>query len=298
MNNTLLIRRKAIISNNSVGLNYFKITALEDGNLDIKYVCPTPWGIFWEPDEPIDIDIEYSINGGGFTQITSSIEIKKDDIIELRRNLDSVATTLMKTGISHNTSRHFNINISSSANIIASGNIMSLLDKTCQSNIMSYYCFAYMFYNCDKLLHYNSDIIGVCDNERYVIDNSNYTSSQLSFTFYGCTGLITAPKIMITNPGSSFTSTFFNCSNITSHHLYTLPSDTSDNTFYGNTSCTEFTIYATVPPTILQNTLSGLNSDCIIYVPAESVEAYKQTQYWNDRADYIFGLDENGEIPS
>ena len=28
---------------------------------------------------------------------------------------------------------------------------------------------------------------------------------------------------------------------------------------------------------------------CNIYVPAESVEAYKSAQYWSDYADYIVG---------
>ena len=47
------------------------------------------------------------------------------------------------------------------------------------------------------------------------------------------------------------------------------------------------TIHAETPPTIANSTITGLKADCIIYVPAASVDAYKAKQYWSARAAYI-----------
>jgi hypothetical protein len=47
------------------------------------------------------------------------------------------------------------------------------------------------------------------------------------------------------------------------------------------------TIHADTPPTIADDTFTALKADCIIYVPAASVDAYKAKQYWSARASYI-----------
>jgi hypothetical protein len=78
---------------------------------------------------------------------------------------------------------------------------------------------------------------------------------------------------------------FDGCTVITSHEVATLNS--SPYVFRDNSSCTSFTIHDGTPPTIGNYTITGLKADCIIYVPAASVNAYKAAQYWSDRADYI-----------
>ena len=64
-------------------------------------------------------------------------------------------------------------------------------------------------------------------------------------------------------------------------------------TFNGCNSLTSLTVLATTPPTLdgpLANpALSGLN----IYVPADSVEAYKAASYWSDYADRISAIQNN-----
>ena len=45
-----------------------------------------------------------------------------------------------------------------------------------------------------------------------------------------------------------------------------------------------------VPPTITSETLSGLLSDCIIYVPANSLSKYKTATYWKTYASQIQGM--------
>ena len=104
--------------------------------------------------------------------------------------------------------------------------------------------------------------------------------------FSGCTGLTQAPSLPATTLASScYDSMFRYCTNITSHHVATL--NNSTNVFQNNTACTSFTIDAATPPTIGNNTITGLKSDCVIYVPAASVDAYKAKQYWSARAAYI-----------
>ena len=84
---------------------------------------------------------------------------------------------------------------------------------------------------------------------------------------------------------SCYYSMFSGCKGITSHDVATL--NNSQNTFQSNSSCVSLTIHADTPPTIGNNTITGLKADCVIYVPAASVDAYKAKQYWSARAAYI-----------
>ena len=104
--------------------------------------------------------------------------------------------------------------------------------------------------------------------------------------FSGCTGLTQAPALPATTLASNcYNSMFYGCTGITSHDVATLNNSTS--TFNNNSSCALLTIHDETPPTIGNNTITGLKADCIIYVPAASVDAYKAKQYWSARAAYI-----------
>ena len=104
--------------------------------------------------------------------------------------------------------------------------------------------------------------------------------------FGGCTGLTAAPALPATTLAEScYSSMFGGCTGISSHDVATL--NDSQNTFRNNTSCASLTIHADTPPTIGNNTITGLKADCVIYVPAASVDAYKAKQYWSARAAYI-----------
>lgn len=108
----------------------------------------------------------------------------------------------------------------------------------------------------------------------------------LCLLFDGCTSLIQSPRLPSTTLGSRcYSGIFSGCGNITSHDVATL--NDSTNVFRGNTSCASLTIHAETPPTIASTSITGLKSDCIIYVPAGSVAAYQAAQYWSDRAAYI-----------
>ena len=58
--------------------------------------------------------------------------------------------------------------------------------------------------------------------------------------------------------------------------------------FYGCSALTTVTITATTPPTLVENnTFEGCTSLAHIYVPAESVNAYKTARYWSTYSDII-----------
>ena len=117
-------------------------------------------------------------------------------------------------------------------------------------------------------------------------DLTTLADNCYSGMFNGCTGLTTAPSLPATTLAKScYFSMFDGCTGITSHDVATL--NNSQNTFQSNTSCASLTIHAETPPTIGDSTITGLKADCIIYVPAASVDAYKAAQYWSDRSAYI-----------
>lgn len=106
-------------------------------------------------------------------------------------------------------------------------------------------------------------------------------------SFKGCTSLtgITFPS-SITTIG---TEAFYNCTSLTT---VTIPSGVTtlgDYTFMSCTNLTSITFESTTPPVICVNGTNQIFEDttCTIYVPAESVEAYKTANYWTKWASRI-----------
>lgn len=110
--------------------------------------------------------------------------------------------------------------------------------------------------------------------------------------YNGCNKLEKAPYVKATTiaNANSFDNMFRGSNKVTSHHFANLAAGSL--TFTTSSYCTEFIIDAVTPPTIGSSTITGLKSDCIIYVPDESVQAYKDKQYWSARVDYIKGISE------
>jgi hypothetical protein len=48
-------------------------------------------------------------------------------------------------------------------------------------------------------------------------------------------------------------------------------------------------IMPTTPPAIQSKTFSNIQSDCVIHVPAESLEAYKTASNWSTHASKMVG---------
>ena len=122
-----------------------------------------------------------------------------------------------------------------SGKIAASGNIMSLLDKTCQSTTISNnYCYYYMFYGCTSL------------TTAPALPATTVARSCYSYMFAGCKSLTTAPELPATTLAESCYSYMFNgCTSLTT--APELPATTLANYCYQNMffRCTGLKISAT-----------------------------------------------------
>lgn len=104
--------------------------------------------------------------------------------------------------------------------------------------------------------------------------------------FNGCKGLVEVPFIPATDFSTGcFQEMFAGCTGVNAYHFASM--NNSNNVFTSNDACAEFTIDAETPPVIGGATLTGLKASCVIYVPAASVDAYKESQNWSVRAAYI-----------
>ena len=118
----------------------------------------------------------------------------------------------------------------------------------------------------------------------YTIPDS--VTSIGSYAFYNCTSLtsITIPD-SVTSIGNS---AFRDCTSLTSVTIPDSVTEIENKAFYNCTSLKEVYCKPTTPPTgdsyMFYDNASGRK----IYVPRNSVEAYKAKQYWSDYADYIF----------
>lgn len=113
----------------------------------------------------------------------------------------------------------------------------------------------------------------------------NSVTSIGSQAFERCTNLtsVTIPNSVTLIDGYAFRD----CRGLTSATIGNSVTTISNNAFYNCFLLASVTCTATTPPTIYNATFQNVPADCAIYVPAESVEAYKAKQYWSDRADYI-----------
>ena len=162
--------------------------------------------------------------------------------------------------------------------VAASGDITSLLNGVGGDVSVPQYCYCFMFNGCTDL------------TTAPALPATTLAYGCYNSMFSDCTGLTQAPVLPATTPESGcYNYMFKGCTAITSHSVATL--NNSIDIFLNNTSCASLTVHAETPPEIVDITLEGLPVDCIIYVPAASVDAYKAAQYWSARADYIQAME-------
>ncbi len=103
--------------------------------------------------------------------------------------------------------------------------------------------------------------------------------------FNYCTGLtsVTIPN-SITNISSY---AFRGCSSLTSVTIPNSVANINDYAFSGCSSLTSVTCEVINPPTLWGSHIFEDTNNCPIYVPAQSVDAYKSAQYWSQYADRI-----------
>ena len=136
-----------------------------------------------------------------------------------------------------------------SGKIAASGNIMSLLDKTCQSTtIPNNYCYANMFSGCTSL------------TTAPVLPATTLAPSCYYFMFYSCTSLTAAPSLPATTLASNcYNSMFRKCTSLTTAPA--LPATILAGHCYSDMfqNCTSLTTAPALPATTLA-------SDCYLFM--------------------------------
>ena len=79
---------------------------------------------------------------------------------------------------------------------------------------------------------------------------------------------------------------FQNCSRLTSITIPNSVTAIKNNAFVSCSRLTSITVNAVTPPTLGSNAFKDTNN-CPIYVPAESVDAYKSATNWSSYASRI-----------
>jgi len=120
---------------------------------------------------------------------------------------------------------------------------------------------------------------------------SAYTNHKF-VSFKGCTSLtsITIPESVIMIGYNAFDG----CSNLTNVTIPNSVTSIGEEAFYDCYKLTSVYCKATTPPTggpCMFSSFSSRASGRKIYVPRNSVEAYKSAEYWKEYADYIVGYD-------
>ena len=103
--------------------------------------------------------------------------------------------------------------------------------------------------------------------------------------FQNCYALtsVTLNEGLITISGSSFN----NCMALTTLDIPRSVTSIGANAFNGCTSLTSITFHSTTPPTLANTNALQYTNNCPIYVPSDSVQAYKSASNWSSHASRI-----------
>ena len=150
----------------------------------------------------------------------------------------------------------------------------SLMNVTLPSSVTS--ISAEAFKNCTSL----TTII--------IPDRVTYISSSI---FNGCTSLmnvtISSKATVIEN------SAFYGCISLMSVIIPDKVTNIKPGAFSGCVTLTSITSENITPPKVSSNTFTDVPTDCLIYVPFDSVDTYKAADNWSTRADYIQAIPES-----
>ena len=198
-------------------------------------------------DSSLTKTIEYKLNDGDWTHITSNTEPSASAIVVTRGNKIQFRgdNTAYSDGLSYNTFG------SSTVEFEVEGNIMSLIDNTNFKNnltISSTCAFASLFNGCVNLV----------SAENLILPATTLSYSCYSGMFQGCTSLTTAPELPATTlQFACYSSMFKGCSNLRTAPA--LPATALEgfcysNMFYG---CTSLTSAPALPATTLADWCYG-----------------------------------------
>ena len=226
---------------------------------------------------------EYSTNGRNWSVFTPGTTT-----ITLSNVGDKVYFRGDNTTVSESDSVYYQFVMS--GKIVASGNIMSLLDKTCQSTTISnIYCYYYLFYNCTSLTTAPAlpatTLADYCYRSMFYKCTSLTTAPSLpattlanycyNYMFSNCTSLTTAPALPATTlTDYCYNYMFSNCTSLTT--APSLPATTLTNYCYKNmfSNCTSLTTAPSLPATTLAySCYSNMFENCTSITTAPSLPA-------------------------
>lgn len=156
------------------------------------------------------------------------------------------------------------INFKMSGKISASGNIMSLLDPTCQMmEIPSKGCFSYLFSGCVSLITAPE------------LPATTLTDECYKYMFFGCTNLTKAPELPATTLAiACYEDMFYECTSLTT--APELPATNLADDCYADMfrTCTNLTIAPELPATTLaKHCYSGMFKECSSLTTAPKLPA-------------------------
>ena len=122
-----------------------------------------------------------------------------------------------------------------------------------------------------------------CQFSDFIIPNSVTTIGSSAFSYCSKLTSMEIPN-SVTEIG---TCAFMACSKLTSVEIPNSVTSIGSDVFYTCYSMTSITIQATTPPTLSSTRAFSEANNCLIYVPAESVDAYKAATNWSSLADRI-----------
>ncbi|MCR5394058.1 MAG: leucine-rich repeat protein [Bacteroidales bacterium] len=195
---------------------------------------------------PADVSLQYSTDGLTWSDYTIGSTITLADSADFV----SFRATSNNSTFSTSISNYYRFELGDS--IAASGNVMSLLDKTCQQTSVPEYAFFKLFMNQPKLTSAPS------------LPATSLAYYCYNYMFYGCTGLTAAPALPATKLASyCYKGMFASCTNLASAPA--LPATTLAEGCYNGMfhNCISLTDAPALPATKLaEGCYSGMFNDC------------------------------------
>lgn len=153
----------------------------------------------------------------------------------------------------------------------------------------AYYAYGY----CNSLVHHTIPDGSTQVSERmyrydYALTSVSIPAGVTSIgpnAFYECTGLrsVTIP-LGVTSIAQN---AFYGCYGLRAVHIPSSVTSIGASAFANCGGVGVYHIRATTPPTLDSSVFSSIASDCVIYVPAASVNTYKTATNWSTYASYI-----------
>ncbi len=215
---------------------------------------------FVKNEEPADISLQYSKNSETWTDYTvgTSITLADGETLKFRAGEGGNAT--FSTGYND----YYSINTTGSGTIKASGNIMSLLDKTLAKTDVPKWAFWQLFYNNENLK----------DAANLKLPATTLTESCYASMFEGCTALTSAPELPATTMAEYCYSGMFSGTALTEApalNAATMAESCYSGMFSG---CESLTSAPELPATTMaESCYSGMFSGCTSLTTAPKLSA-------------------------